>query len=166
MKKYRLGYFSLFLICLLTSQTANAQVPKIDPNTTTRIVVVTDDNFEPQKQTDRGPSRRGRLLYEVWITTDGILHCKTSKLSSASIAFTPPTVNTANASGGGTTVGGGKSRLLSVSNGDFSDNHYTFNIKPDKYREMHKITLSIRSGLLGSAEVELINKKIPAEISK
>ncbi|CAN5331264.1 hypothetical protein BH10ACI2_BH10ACI2_02840 [soil metagenome] len=165
MKNLAFKFTVAVALCLFISCLINAQVPQIDSKAGSRVIVVTDDNFEPQKQMDRGPTRRGRLLYEVWITTDGILHCKTSKLSSAAITFSPPTIETANA-GGGTKVGGSKSRMLNVGQGDFSNNHYLFNINADKYREMHMITLSIISSFLGSAEVKLINKKIPAEISK
>ena len=148
---------------VLCSAYIGAQAPRVGD---VKTLVVIDESFEPQQNTDRGPFRRGRLRYEVWITTDGVLHCKTSKLLSASVMFTPPVIKTATAGGGGTSVGGGKGRLLSVDKSDFADTHYTFDIKPDKYRQMHSITLTIRSGLHGSAEVKLINKKVPAEIQK
>jgi hypothetical protein len=141
-------------------------VPKIDPNGPKRMIVVTDRNFESQKSTPVA-SFKPQIAYEVWITTDGVLHCKTSStLKSASIYFTPPTVTyTPDANGNSTGTGGGYRRKYEL-NKPAGDDAYIFNLASDKYKEKHAITLSITSTSGAKAEIKLTNKKVPAEIKK
>lgn len=141
----------------LAAVAANGQLPKIDPNVDRRAIVVTDDNFEVQKSKPVYRTKP-RILYQVWITTDGMLHCRTAAtLKSASIAFDKPK----NAEG--TSVSYGSSYALIKPDGSDA---YLFNIAPGKYKETHSITLSITSTGGSQAEITLINKKVPEKYAK
>ena len=140
------------------------KVPKPNPKGVIPVIILTDNNFEPQKFTP--VSGASRLAYEVWITTDGVLHCRTSlPLKSASIKFTAPTVSSTNANGDTTGSSTSFSRKFELNKPEGSD-AYLFNIAPDKYKEKHAITLIITSTSGSKAEVTLINKKVPAKIEK
>lgn len=112
MKKLILSYSILLAFGVLffaaATTTAHAQRPKPDlEGHNKRIIVPTYKNFEPQKFTPE--SGTSRLSYEVWITTDGVLHCRTSlPLKSASINFISPDVTSKpDANGVSTGTGGG-----------------------------------------------------------
>ncbi len=166
MTKLILSCSFLFVLTTMLSANAQAQIPKPDLGGLGKsVVVVADRNFDRQKSTPPLGFTR-QIPYEVWITTDGILHCKTSSpLKSASITFTAPTVSSSN--GGGTTTGsaGGFSRQFALNKPEGSDS-YLFNIVPDKYKEKHAITLIITSTTGTKAEIKLINKRVPATIEK
>ncbi len=143
------------------------KVPKPNPGGLKNpLIPLTDKNFEPQKFTPLLGFKPG-IAYEVWITTDGVLHCKTSStLKTASIQFTQPTFSSKkNANGVTTSAGGSVGRKFELDKPEGSD-AYLFNIAPDKYKEKHAITLMITSTSGSKAEVTLINKKVPAEIEK
>ncbi len=128
-------------------------------------VAAADRNFEPQKFTP--VSGASRLAYEVWITTDGVLHCRTSlPLKSASIKFTQPTFSTKPDANGDTTGAGGSIERKFELNKPKGSDAYLFDLVPDKYKEKHAITLSITSTTGSKAEITLTNKKVPAKIEK
>lgn len=163
MRKNIYRCFTVLSVGIFLAVVANAQVPKIDPKAGQRVIVVTDDNFEVQKPT--GPVMRRSITCEAWITTDGILHCKTSaKLKSASIEFKSPTYSsTTRPEGTRTSAGSTISRKLVVKELVLGQNTYTWDISSDKYRDMHSITLSLAS-VFGSGQIVLINKKVSAKI--
>lgn len=144
---------------------ASGALAQIRPNPDGAIskIVVTDSNFGKQKSKPI-LSTKPQIGYEVWITTDGVLHCKTpSVLKSASIKFTAPSVSSTGTNGTTTGSGGDFSRKFDLNKPDGSD-AYLFNIEPDKYRTKHAVTLSITSTSGAQAEIKLVNKKVPAEI--
>ena len=164
MKKLILSCSILFVFTLLLSANAQAQIPKPDLGGLNKPAS-TDKNFEPQKFTPILGVKRS-IAYEVWITTDGVLHCKTSStLKTASIKFTQPTVSSTNANGDTTGSSGSFSRKFELNKPEDSD-AYLFDIASDKYKEKHAITLMITSTSGSKAEVTLINKKVPAKIEK
>ena len=160
----RLTMKTLLLFLLFSAAiTAQAQIPKLDLGGLNKPAS-TDKNFEPQKFTPILGVRK--IAYEVWITTDGVLHCKTSStLKTASIKFTAPTASSTNANGDTTGTGGDVSRKFELNKPEDSD-AYLFNIVPDKYKEKHAITLTITSTNGSKAEIKLINKKVPAKIGE
>jgi len=164
MKKLILSCSILFVFTLFLSANAQAQIPKPDLGGLNKPAL-TDKNFEPQKFTPVLGVKRS-IAYEVWITTDGVLHCKTSStLKTASIKFTQPTVSSTNANGDTTGSSGSFSRKFELNKPEDSD-AYLFDIASDKYKEKHAITLMITSTSGSKAEVTLINKKVPAKIEK
>lgn len=158
-------YCSLLLAfgVLFFAADARAQTRKPDLDGLNKPVIVpTDKNFDAQKQAPSQAARRG-IAYEAWITTDGVLHCKTSSpLKSAAIKFTAPTVSSTNANDTTTGSGGDVSRKFELKKSP--DGAYVFDISADKYKEKHAVTLTITSTFGTSAEIKLINKKIPAKI--
>jgi len=162
--QYNLVRILTLSACALAFVTCiKAQIPQISPNAGRRFIVVTDDNFGTQKSKPI-LSTRPQIGYEVWITTDGVLHCKTpSTLKSASIKFTAPSVSSTAANGTTTGAEGDTSRKFELSKASGSD-EYIFNIAPDKYRTKYSVTLSIVSASGTKADITLINKKVPAEI--
>jgi len=169
MKKLTIYCSILFAFGVLFSAaitTAQAQRPELDlGGLNNRLIVPRDRNFEPQKFTP--VSGVTRLAYEVWITTDGVLHCRTSlPLKSASIKFTQQTFSSKpDANGTSTGSGGYIERKFELYKPNGSD-AYLFDLVPDKYKEKHAITLSITSTTGSKAEITLINKKVPAKIEK
>ena len=166
MKKLILSCSILLAFGVLFSAAAQAQIPKPIPGGLKNPAVVPmDRNFEPQKFTP--VSGASRLAYEVWITTDGVLHCRTSlPLKSASINFTNPDVTSKpDANGVSTGTGGGYGHKFDLNKPAGSD-AYLFDLVPDKYKEKHAITLTITSTNGSKAEIKLINKKVPAKIEK
>ena len=169
MKKLTIYCSILFAFGVLFSAaitTAQAQRPELDlGGLNNRLIVPTDRNFEPQKFTP--VSGVTRLAYEVWITTDGVLHCRTSlPLKSASINFTNPDVTSKpDANGTSTGAGGSIERKFELNKPKGSD-AYLFDLVPDKYKEKHAITLSITATTGSKAEITLVNKKVPAKIEK
>ena len=156
---------TLLLFLLFSAAiTAQAQIPKLDLGGLNKPAS-TDKNFEPQKFTPvLGVTRK--IAYEVWITTDGVLHCKTSStLKSASIKFTAPTVSSTNANGDTTGTGGGINIEYKLDKPEDSD-AYLFDLTKINYKDQHLITLFITSTSGSKAEVALINKKVPAKIEK
>ena len=146
--------------------TAQAQRPELDlGGLNNRLIVPTDRNFELQKFTP--VSGVTRLAYEVWITTDGVLHCRTSlPLKSASINFTNPDVTSKpDANGVSTGTGSSYGHKFDLNKPAGSD-AYLFDLVPDKYKEKHAITLTITSTNGSKAEIKLVNKKVPAKIQK
>ena len=136
------------------------KVPKPNPKGVIPVIISTDNNFEPQKfkpPLGYKPSIGG-IAYEVWITTDGVLHCKTnSTLKSASIKFSLTATST-NANGDVTGTGGGfilKTELNKPEGGDA----YLFDLSLTNYKDQHFITLFITSTNGSKAEVILTNKK-------
>ena len=149
----------LLAFSLLCSVSAGAQVPRLGD---VKTIVVADDNFVVQKA--NGPVFRRSITCEAWITTDGKLHCKTvTKLTSASVKFTLPTISSTTSGGGGTSAGGDISRKLAVKEPVLGQDTYIWDISGDKYRDKHSITLFISSAF-GSGEIVLINKKIPGTV--
>ncbi|MEJ7623502.1 MAG: hypothetical protein WKF34_05880 [Pyrinomonadaceae bacterium] len=145
---------------------ALAQILKTKPDAAISKIVVADSRFGIQKSIPI-LSTKPQIGYEVWITTDGVLHCKTSStLKSASIYFTPPSVtSTPDANGNTTGSGGGYGRKFELNKSAAGD-EYVFNVAPDKYKEKHAITLSVTSTSGAKADIKLINKKVPAAITK
>ena len=139
------------------------KVPKPNPGGLKNpLIPLTDKNFEPQKFTPILGVRK--ITYEVWITTDGVLHCKTSStLKSASIKFTAPTASSTNANGDTTGTGGGINIEYKLNKPEDSD-AYLFDLTKINYKDQHLITLFITSTSGSKAVVTLINKKVPAEI--
>lgn len=163
MKKILIGNSLLLALSVICSTYTNAQVPQIDPNAGRRVIVVTDSNFEPQKFKPALSTKPG-IAYEVWITTDGVLHCKTaSALTTASIEFVSPKITSNLPSGGSTQSGGGYARKVEPKK---TNDEYQFSIATDKYREKHAIILSVVSSNGAKSEIKLVNKKVPAEINK
>ncbi len=164
MTKLIVGCSFLIVFTAMLSASAQAQIPKPDLGGLGKpLVVLTDKNFERQKFAPI-PGVTRQIPYEVWITTDGILHCKTSSpLKSASITFTAPTVSSSNGSGTTTGSGGSFSRQFTLNKPEGSES-YQFNIASDKYKEKHAVTLIITSTTGSKAEITLINKKVPATI--
>jgi hypothetical protein len=166
MKKLTIYCSILFAFGVLFSAAAQAQITRPDwGKLKNPAVVATDRNFEPQKFTP--VSGASRLAYEVWITTDGVLHCRTSlPLKSASINFTNPDVTSKpDANGVSTGVGSSYGHKFDLNKPAGSD-AYLFDLVPDKYKEKHAITLTITSTNGSKAEIKLINKKVPAKIEK
>jgi len=165
MKKLTICCSILLAFGVLFSAAINAQAQITRPDwgkLKNPAAVATDRNFEPQKFTPA--SGASRLAYEVWITTDGVLHCRTSlPLKTASIKFTAPTASSTNANGDTTGSSTSFSRKFELNKPEGSD-AYLFNIVPDKYKEKHAITLTITSINGSKAEVTLTNKKVPAKI--
>jgi len=143
---------------------ATGQIPVIDSNAGKPVNVVTDDNFEPQKRETDGRNRRA-LTYEVWITTDGILHCKTNhKLASARIEFTSPKAETLTALGAATLAKRGRPRILNVAM-DSGPNGYLFDIRKDGYKEKQSITLHLTSVWNSGAVINIVNKNVQPQMS-
>ncbi len=142
------------------------KVPKPNPGGLKNpLIPLTDKNFEPQKFTPLLGFKPG-IAYEVWITTDGVLHCKTSStLKFASIKFTAPTASSTNANGDTTGTGGGINIEYKLNKPEDSD-AYLFDLTKINYKDQHLITLYIVSTSGSKAEVTLINKKVPAKIEK
>ena len=140
------------------------QIPPVDPNAGKRVIVVTDDNFEVQRPT--GPVSRRSITCQVWITTDGKLHCRTSKqLTSAELKYVRPTSSKTQPDGTVTSSGGGLAgRKLAVKELVLGQDTYTWDISGDYYRKAHSITLLIKAPLV-SGEIVLINKKVPEKIT-
>ena len=171
-------YCTILLACgVLFSAVINAQaqipkpdlrdvvikVPRPNPGGLIPGIAFTDKDFEPQKS-GRTLTVKPQIAYEVWITTDGVLHCKTnSTLKFASIKFTAPTASSTNANGDTTGSSTSFSRKFELNKPEGSD-AYLFDLVPDKYKEKHAITLSITSTTGSKAEITLINKKVPAKI--
>ena len=162
----RLTMKTLLLFLLFSAAiTAQAQIPKLDlGGLNKRIIVPTDRNFEPQKFTP--VSGASRLAYEVWITTDGVMHCRTSlPLKFASFRFTAPIKYLTNANDGEPSVGDGAVYLPKLNKPEGSD-AYLFDLTKTNYKEKHAITLFITSTSGSKAEITLTNKKVPAKIEK
>jgi hypothetical protein len=103
------------------------------------------------------------LLFFVVVTfTVGV---STSAHAQLPIYIADAFKKAAPAGGFGTGSGGGFSRKFELDKPASSD-AYLFNIKPDKYKDKHAITLSITSASGAKADIKLINKKVPAEIVK
>lgn len=149
---------------LILGLIAAGQIPPVDPNAGKRVIVVTDDNFEVQRPA--GPVSRRSITCQVWITTDGLLHCKTTKqLTSAELKYVRPTYTKTNPDGTGTSSGGGLSgRKLAIKELVLGQNTYTWDLSGDNYKNAHSITLLIKAPLV-SGEIVLINKKVPAKIT-
>ncbi len=95
-----------------------------------------------------------------------MLHCRTSlPLKSASIKFTAPTASSTNANGDTTGASGSIERKFELTKPAGSD-AYLFDLVPDKYKEKHAITLTLTSTNGSKAEINLINKKVPAKIGE
>ena len=140
------------------------KVPKPNPKGLIPVIILTDNNFELQKFTPILGVRK--IAYEVWITTDGVLHCKTSStLKSASIKFTAPTASSTNANGDTTGTGGGINIEYKLNKPEDSD-AYLFDLTKINYKDQHLITLFITSTSGSKAEVTLTNKKVPAKLEK
>jgi len=179
MKKLILSCSILLAFGILFSAAINAQaqitrpdprdvvikVPKPHPGGLKNpLIPLTDKNFEPQKFTPILGVRK--IAYEVWITTDGVLHCKTSStLKTASIKFTAPTASSTNANGDTTGTGGGINIEYKLNKPEDSD-AYLFDLTKINYKDQHLITLFITSTSGSKAEVTLTNKKVPAKLEK
>ena len=133
------------------------KVPRPNPGGLIPGIAFTDKNFEPQKFKPPLGFKPG-IAYEVWITTDGVLHCKTnSTLKDASIKFSLTATST-NANGDVTGTGGGfilDAKLNKPEDGDA----YLFDLSLTNYKDQHFITLFITSTNGSKAEVILTNKK-------
>ena len=140
------------------------KVPKPNPGGLKYpLISSTDKNFEPQKFTPILGFKR-RIAYEVWITTDGVLHCKTnSTLKFASIKFTAPTASSTNSNGDTTGTGSAINIEYKLNKPEGSD-AYLFDLTKINYKDQHLITLFITSTSGSKAEVTLTNKKVPAKI--
>jgi len=147
----------------------NIQITKPKPGGMKVPVVVMDNNFEPQKFKPPLGYKPGigGIAYEVWITTDGVLHCKTSStLKSASISFIAPIINSTDANGETIPkVAEGAFYLPKLNKPEDSD-AYLFDLAKTNYKVKHAITLYITSTSGSKAEVTLTNKKVPAKIEK
>jgi hypothetical protein len=141
------------------------KVPKPNPGGLKNpLIPLTDKNFEPQKFSPILGVRK--IAYEVWITTDGVLHCKTSStLKFASIKFTAPTASSTNANGDTTGTGSAINIEYKLNKPEDSD-AYLFDLTKINYKVKHAITLYIISTSGSKAEVTLTNKKVPAKIEK
>lgn len=134
------------------------KVPKPNPGGLIPVIAFTDKNFEPQKFKPALAIKPG-IAYEVWITTDGVLHCKTSStLKSASIKFTAPTASSTNANGDTTGTGSVINIEYKLNKPEDSD-AYLFDLTKINYKDQHLITLFITSTNGSKAEVILTNKK-------
>jgi hypothetical protein len=134
------------------------QVPIPNPGRLIPGIAFTDKNFEPQKFKPPLLGYKPGIAYEVWITTDGVLHCKTnSTLKSASIKFSL-TVTSTNANGDATGTGGGINFEYKLNKPEDSD-AYLFDLTKMNYKDQHFITLFITSTNGSKAEVILTNKK-------
>jgi len=134
------------------------KVPKPNPGGLIPGIAFTDKNFEPQKFKPPLGFKPG-IAYEVWITTDGVLHCKTnSTLKDASIKFTAPTASSTNANGDTTGTGGGFNIEYKLNKPEDSA-AYLFDLTKINYQDQHLITLFITSTNGSKAEVILTNKK-------
>jgi hypothetical protein len=142
------------------------QVPK--PNAgglKNPLIPLTDKNFEPQKFTPPLGFKPG-IAYEVWITTDGVMHCKTnSTLKTASFSFTAPIKYLTNANDGEPSVGDGAIYIPKLNKPEGSD-AYLFDLAKTNYKVKHAINLFIVSTSGSQAGITLINKKVPAKIEE
>jgi hypothetical protein len=165
MNKLKFRCIILFALAISCQVAANAQLPKLDPAGANKDrVVVIDENFEPQKSKPDGRPRHA-LGYEVWITTDGFLHCKTNlQLGSARIEFTSPVAAALTPTGMAGQAERGRPRSLNTTMWP-GPGGYRFDIRGDGYKEKHAITLYLTS-VWGGAVITLTNKKVPAQISK
>jgi len=165
MKKLTICCSILLAFGILFSAAINAQAQITRPDwgkLKNPAVVATDRNFEPQKFTPA--SGASRLAYEVWITTDGVLHCRTSlPLKSASFTFTAPIKYLTNANDGEPKVAEGAFYLPKLNKPEGSD-AYLFDLANTNYKEKHAINLFIISTSGSQARIKLTNKKVPAKI--
>ncbi len=165
MKKLILSCSILLAFGVLFSAAINAQAQITRPDwgkLKNPAVVATDRNFEPQKFTP--VSGASRLAYEVWITTDGVLHCRTSlPLKSASFTFTAPIKYLTNANDGEPKVAEGVIYIPKLNKPEGSD-AYLFDLAQTNYKVKHAINLFIVSTSGSQAMVTLTNKKVPAKI--
>jgi len=152
-----------FGVLFSAAVTTQAQNPELNIGKLgKRIIVPRDKDFEPQKFTPVSRLTRD-IAYEVWITTDGVLHCRTSlSLKTASIKFTWKSSST-DAKGVTTGAAGSMESKFNLNKPEGSD-AYLFDISPNqyKYKEKNTITLMITSTSGSKAEVTLTNKKLAA----
>jgi hypothetical protein len=174
MKKLTIYYSILLAFGVLFSAAITAQSQTtVKPDLGDRIILVpipnpgrlipgiafTDKNFEPQKFKPPLLGYKPGIAYEVWITTDGVLHCKTnSTLTFASIKFTAPTASWTIANVDATGTGGGFNIEYKLNKPEDSD-AYLFDLTKINYKDQHFITLFITSTNGSKAEVILTNKK-------
>ncbi|HMT06404.1 MAG TPA: hypothetical protein PKA82_00265 [Pyrinomonadaceae bacterium] len=167
MRQHTFRTLVLIALALSFSAVAASQITKPTGGKINSIVI-TDSDFGTASSSK--PSPRG-FIYEVWITTDGVLHCRTGeRIKSATIKFTFPT---ASSTDGGTTTssGGDTSRKLvlkPVSKIDVDPSskfeEYFSDISADKYKTKHAVTVTLTSVSGKTVEVKLVNKKVPATI--
>ncbi len=127
-----------------------------------KMLSVTDGDWE-QKSTF---SIKGNpFKCELWITTDGTLHCKTdAALLKTSIYFLQPDVSsTPDANGTTTGSRGGYEVQMNFTKASDSD-EYTWAITEKKYNEKHAITLTAFNEKDQKGIFNLINKKVPEKI--
>ena len=159
------------LTALLFYNAASAQVQMQKPvvtsnkpvlNKNNKIISVTDADWEQKSTISIKPNP---FTCELWITTDGTLHCKTDAvLSNTSVFFLMATVTSApNEQGATTGAGGGygvQMNFKKASGGDV----YTWGITEKKYNQKHAITLTAYNEKGQKGIFNLINKKVPEKI--
>ena len=125
MKKLIVCCTTLFAVAFLFSANTHAQLQRVDDAKLKLIVAPLDRNFDIQKR-----KSLQTFGYEVWITTDGVLHCKTSiELKEATLKFTWPSSSSAGPNGVTTGSGGSMARKFDLTVKD--NGVYRSSIKPD-----------------------------------
>lgn len=163
-----------FFTAILFYQAASAQVQIQKPvtpgtnkpvlNTNNKILFITDSNWEQKKTVSIKPNP---FTCEIWITTDGTLHCKTDAvLSKTSIFFLKRGTTSAKDDKGNTTgVGGGYGVQMNFKKASGSE-EYTWGITEKKYYELHAITLTAFNEKGQKGIFNLINNKVPEKIQQ
>ena len=164
--------------CILFNTVTSAQVQVQKPVTAGTNKPVLNTNNKLLSVTDSDWAQKSTLLFkpnpfkcELWITTDGILLCKTDvELSDTSVFFLMPTVNSAkDEKGASYGAGGGYGVEMNFKKLSDSD-EYTWSIPKIKwgtekeYNELHAITLTAYNDKGQKGIFNLINKKVPENI--
>ena len=160
-----------FLSAVLSYNAASAQVQVQKPitsnkpvlNKSNKMLVITDSDWEQKSSVSIKPNP---FTCELWITTDGILHCKADSLSKASVFFLSPTTSSAKDENGVSTgSGGGYDVQMNFTKAPGSD-EYTWGITEKKYNKLHAITLTAFNEKGQKGVFNLINKKVPEKIQE
>ena len=104
---------------------------------------------------------------EIWVTLDGTVHCRTAVTlkEDAELFFLSPTITFVKANGTADVagVGGSSARKSKVTKIEGSD-IYNFAIKPDKYKKLHSITVTVTSAAGETEKFTITNTKVPVKI--
>ncbi len=162
------------LTAILFYNAASSQVQVQKPVTVTSNKPVFNKNYKVLSVTDTDWEQKETLSIkpnpfkcELWITTDGTLHCKTDAvLSKTDVFYLMPNITSAkDEKGNSTGVGGGHGAKMNFKKAAGSD-EYTWGITEKKYNNVHTITLTAFNEKGQKGIFTLENKKVPADIQK
>jgi hypothetical protein len=162
------------LTAILFYNAASAQVKVQVQKPITSNKPVFDKNYKVLSVTDTDWEQKASLTIkgnpfkcELWITTDGTLHCKTDAvISKTEVFFLKPTTSSAkNEKGVSTGVGGGYGVQGKFTKAAGSD-EYAWGITEKKYNKLHAITLTAYNDKGQKGVFNLINKKVPEKIQE